>query len=104
MAWLNVQSNTSKKTSKKASKMQSSKNGPSSLLLEALAEKLRLDLNNFNVLAKRELEAMRRQHQTICEKAGIPDMRATSSSETMMLEKQRLILGVIEQAGALQKR
>ena len=74
--------------------------GPPSSLLSALAEKLRADLERFDILARRELEAMRRQHQTICEKAGIPEMCATNSSQTVLLERQRQILGVIEQAGA----
>ena len=76
----------------------SKKQPPPASLLSALAEKLRSDLERFNILARRELEAMRRQHQSICEKAGIPEMRPTSSAETAVLNRQRQVLSVIEKA------
>ena len=74
------------------------KQGPPSSLLGALAEKLRQDLERFDILARRELEGMRRQHQTICEKAGIPEMRATTNAETSVIDRQRQVLTVIEKA------
>jgi len=73
-------------------------------VLLALAEKLRQELERFDIIARRELEGMRRQHQNICEKAGIPEMRPTSSTESHAMERQRQVLSVIETASKIQKK
>jgi hypothetical protein len=89
MAWLNASTTSS---------IQSKRIPPPTPLLDALAEKLRQSLERFDILARRELEGMRRQHQSICEKAGIPEMRSTSNVETDVIDRQRQVLEVLERA------
>ena len=102
MAWLNATTTTTTAAmngiGQKQKKQKKQGAPPPPSLLRALAEKLKNDLERFDILARRELEAIRRQHQSICEKAGIPEMRPTSSSETLVLNRQRQILSVIEKA------
>ena len=102
MTWLNATTTTTTAAmngiGQKQKKQKKQGAPPPPSLLRALAEKLKNDLERFDILARRELEAIRRQHQSICEKAGIPEMRPTSSSETLVLNRQRQILSVIEKA------
>ena len=72
---------------------------PDPSLLAALAQKLKQDQDAFDIIARRELESMRRHHQSLCQKIGIPEMRPTATSDLQTLKRQRQVLDLIERAG-----
>eukprot|EP00946_MAST-07B_sp_MAST-7B-sp1_P004744 g4744.t1 len=98
MAWLKCSMGGSDaKTTKSLKKESGSKPDPS--LLAALAQKLKRDQETFDITARRELEAMRRQLQSLCQKIGIPEMRPTATNDQHTLKRQRQVLDLIERAG-----
>ena len=102
MAWLkcSMGGSDAKKT-KSLKKESGSKPDPS--LLAALAQKLKRDQETFDITARRELEAMRRQLQSLCQKIGIPEMRPTATNDQHTLKRQRRVLDLIERREAHQE-
>ena len=97
MAWLKSDANN--KIAGKSGKAE-----PDPALLGALAEKLKKGQDAFDIMARRELETMRRYHQSLCEKIGIPEMRPTPANDVSSLKRQRQVLELIERAGKRMKK